>query len=61
MMTAHLIKLIRSARGATAVEYGLIVAIIVIGLLAGLSVLGSSSGVMWGNINSKVGNALPVS
>ena len=39
--------LARSRRGATAVEYGLIVALIVIVLIEGLRVLGGGSGGMW--------------
>ncbi|HWI87451.1 MAG TPA: Flp family type IVb pilin [Sphingomonas sp.] len=56
-----LIKLIRNARGATAVEYGLIVALIVIAAAAGISMLGASTGGAWGNISNKVGNVMPVS
>jgi pilus assembly protein Flp/PilA len=40
-------------RGATAIEYGLIAALIVIGMMSGLQTLGGGSGQMWGNLASK--------
>ena len=43
-----LIRRLRSdKRGATAIEYGLIAALIVIALLGGLSTLGGGAGGMW--------------
>jgi pilus assembly protein Flp/PilA len=50
-------KLFRDNRGATAVEYGLILAMIVLALLSGLAVLGNGTQAMWGDINTKVANA----
>ncbi len=41
-------------RGATAVEYGLIAALIVVAMLSGLSALGGSAGGMWGKLQDKV-------
>jgi pilus assembly protein Flp/PilA len=58
-MKRRLIKLIRNARGATAIEYGLIVALIVIVVMVGISALGSSNGSIWGNTADKVSTALP--
>ncbi len=40
-------------KGATAIEYGLIAALIVIAMMAGLKTLGGGSGGMW----TKVGDA----
>lgn len=37
-------------RGATAVEYGLICALIVLGMLTGLETLGSGVSTMWTNL-----------
>ena len=48
-------------RGATAIEYGLIVSLIVIAIVVGISALGSSNGGAWGNLSNKVDNALPSS
>ena len=47
-------KLCADRRGATAIEYGLIVALIALGMMGGLSVLGDSSDGMWGNLSTKV-------
>ena len=47
-------KLGADRRGATAIEYGLIVALIALGMMGGLSVLGNSSDGMWGNLSTKV-------
>jgi len=41
-------------RGATAIEYGLIAALIVISMLAGLSTLGGGAGGMWTSLSNKV-------
>lgn len=41
-------------RGATAVEYGLIVALIVLGMIGGLKSLGGGSGGMWDKLKTKV-------
>ena len=43
--------------GATAVEYGLIVALIVIAMLASLSTVASVTTDMWKNVNEKVNSA----
>jgi pilus assembly protein Flp/PilA len=41
-------------RGATAIEYGLIAALIVIAMIGGLKALGGGSSGMWGAILSNV-------
>ena len=43
-------------RGATAIEYGLIVALIALALMGGLRSLGGGAGGMWTNIASEVQN-----
>ena len=43
-------------RGATAIEYGLIAALIAIAMMTGLSALGGGSGGMWTSIGTKVAN-----
>ncbi|WCT72262.1 Flp family type IVb pilin [Sphingomonas naphthae] len=50
-------RIARDEKGATAIEYGLIVALIVLALVGGASSLGTSSGGMWGNMTDKVVNA----
>lgn len=58
-MKSRLIKLLEDVRGATAIEYGLIVSLIVIAIVAGISALGNSNSGSWGNMSNKVSNALP--
>lgn len=41
-------------RGATAIEYGLIAALIAIAMMGGLSKLGGGANGMWGNLSTKV-------
>ncbi len=41
-------------RGATAIEYGLIAALIIIAMLAGLGTLGGGANGMWGKMANKV-------
>lgn len=43
-------------RGATAIEYGLIAALIVIAMMGGLSTLGGGANGMWGRIGDNVQN-----
>lgn len=43
-----------SERGATAIEYGLICALIVIAMMAGLQTLAGGSSSMWGKIQTSV-------
>ena len=50
----NLRKLRADARGATAIEYGLICALIVIAMMAGLSTLGGGVNGSWGKLQSNV-------
>lgn len=47
-------KLIRDERAATAVEYGLILSLIVIAIVAGVSQLGSKTSSNWNNVANQV-------
>jgi pilus assembly protein Flp/PilA len=38
-------------RGATAIEYGLIVALIAVAMIGGLKALGGGAGGMWSNLS----------
>ncbi|MDO6413586.1 Flp family type IVb pilin [Sphingomonas sp. BIUV-7] len=56
----HLLtKLCRDARGATAIEYGLIVSLVVIAIVAGISSVGGATGNLWGNMANKVSAVTP--
>lgn len=54
-----LAALLRDGKAATAVEYGLILALIVLGVMAALIGLGGQSQNTWGNIHAKVKAATP--
>jgi pilus assembly protein Flp/PilA len=48
----------RDAKGATAIEYGLIVALVAIGFLAGLKALGDGNSASWGATSNKITGAM---
>ena len=55
MVIRHfLLRILRDSRGATAIEYGLIVALIALGALVAFQSLGAGSGGAWGNVAAKV-------
>ena len=47
-------RLLTDKKGATAIEYGLIVALIAVALMSGLRSLGGGAGGMWSNIQQDV-------
>ena len=47
-------KLVADQRGATAIEYGLIAALIVVAMMGGLRTLGGGSGGMWTKVKTEV-------
>jgi pilus assembly protein Flp/PilA len=47
-------KLCADKRGATAIEYGLIAALIVVAMMGGLSALGGGATGMWGKLSNTV-------
>ena len=51
---AALRRLLANQRGATAVEYGLICALIVIVMVVGLNSLANTTISMWGNVSHNV-------
>ena len=50
-------RLLRDTRGATAVEYGMIVAVIVIAMIASFRSVADLTVGMWSNVNDKVAAA----
>ena len=58
-MKRRLIKLIGNDRGATALEYGLIVALIVIAIVISISTVGGGAHDMWFNMSNKAGSVMP--
>lgn len=51
--------LLRDMRAATAVEYGLILALIVVAIIASISATGQGTWGMWTNIATKVAAVTP--
>jgi pilus assembly protein Flp/PilA len=49
-------RLLADQGGATAIEYGLIAALIIVAMIGGLSALGGGAGGMWTKINNAVQN-----
>jgi pilus assembly protein Flp/PilA len=56
-LRARLPRVLRDSRGATAIEYGLIVALIVIAMIVALKNLASTTIGMWNNVSTKVDQA----
>jgi pilus assembly protein Flp/PilA len=55
--TNFLTQLFRDEHGATAVEYGLILAMIVLAMLAALSGVANETTKLWGNVQTATQNA----
>jgi pilus assembly protein Flp/PilA len=51
-------RLRKSKRGATAIEYGLIAALIILAMMGGLQTLGGGANGMWGKIFGNVSNVM---
>ena len=50
-------RMLANQRGATAIEYGLIAALIALAMMGGLRTLAGGAGGMWRNISSQVQNS----
>jgi pilus assembly protein Flp/PilA len=46
-------RILRDQKGATAIEYGLIIALLMLAMMSGLSALGGGTGGMWTNVTAK--------
>ena len=53
----HLFRALRETRAATAVEYGLIVALIFLAILVGVVALATTTTNMWNNVQTEVRDA----
>jgi pilus assembly protein Flp/PilA len=51
-------KLLRDNRGATAIEYGLIVSLIVIAIIVALQGVATANSDLWSKVTSKVSSAM---
>ncbi len=45
-------------RGATAIEYGLIAALIAVAAIGGMKSLGGGAGGMWGKLDTKISDSM---
>jgi pilus assembly protein Flp/PilA len=52
------LRFARDDRGATAIEYGLIAALVAVGMLVGLKALGTGNASSWGNTSNSIVNAM---
>jgi pilus assembly protein Flp/PilA len=58
LIFARLRRFARDERGATAIEYSLIAALVAIGMLAGLKALGSGNSGGWSSTANTASNAM---
>ena len=59
MLAIRTLRRLRSdKRGATVIEYGLIVSLIVVAIMGALSALGGGANGMWGKLDKEVSNAM---
>ena len=52
---AKILKLIKSKKGATAIEYGLIAALIAVAAIGAMQGIGNKLGTTFNNVSSKLG------
>lgn len=57
-MTNKIARLLRSTKAATAVEYGLILALIFMAALGAISSVGQSTITMWNNVSTSATEAM---
>ena len=59
MLAIRMLRRLRSdKRGATAIEYGLICALIAVAAIGGMKALGGGSNGMWGKLDTSIANAM---
>ena len=59
MLAIRMLRRLRSdKRGATAIEYGLICALIAVAAIGGMKALGGGSIGMWGRLDTTIANAM---
>jgi pilus assembly protein Flp/PilA len=57
-MGPMLLRFARDTRGTTSIEYGLIAALVAVGMLVGLRALGEGNSSSWGNTAGKITDAM---
>ena len=56
-MMRHPFEISKDQKGATAVEYGLILALIFLAMVVGVVAVGTSTAELWGNVSNQVKGA----
>ena len=56
-MVKHIVRFMREEDGATAVEYGLMVALIAVVIIISVTTLGTNLNTLFGNVALQVGTA----
>ena len=56
-MCAFFRRLLRDEEGPTAVEYAVLLALIIVAIMAGIGAVGSQTGGMWSNNQTQLNNA----
>jgi pilus assembly protein Flp/PilA len=57
LVMRHPIEIAKDQKGATAVEYGLILALIFLAMVVGVVAVGASTSDLWSNVSNQVKNA----
>jgi pilus assembly protein Flp/PilA len=52
------LRFVRDERGTTSIEYGLIAALVAVGMLIGLRALGTGNSSSWGSTSNAIANAM---
>lgn len=55
---ARILRFIKDKKGATAIEYGLIVALIAIGVIGGMNFMADRTTGMWDYVSNTLSNAI---
>lgn len=59
MLAIRMLRRLRSdKRGATAIEYGLIAALIAVAAIGGMKSLGGGANGMWGRLDNKIADSM---
>ena len=58
LLISKIFRIRADEQGATAVEYGLILALMFLAMVGGMSILGSESSGLWAGVETKVTDAM---
>ena len=58
MLAAHVFRFLRDEEGATAVEYAIILALILVALITSITAVGNSTSGLWANDSNQISAAV---